>query len=175
MCNVKWKTMLFSFGPTFGWMFTKSYCEMWVDSFGNFLEHFPILNVFGLKELAIHNLVGLEFKFHWMYLNSIDLNLNPIHSKFNKIQFKSHAMSFNIFIRMELNFHKINSVFHQLINWLWLVVRSNAKPKLLIEWEHNELLVYPCMKGYVFGLGCVYLAWLGFLDMRLRQNAKKIK
>jgi hypothetical protein len=136
---------------------------MWVHSFGNFMEHFPILNAFGLKELAIHNLVGLEFKFHWMYLNSIyefefnwfKFESNLIHSKFNEIQFKLHVMSFNIFIQMELNFPKINWFFHQLINWLWLVVRSNAKSKLLIEWVHNELLVYPCMKGYVFGVGCV--------------------
>lgn len=90
------------------------------------------------------------FEFNWFKFES-----NSIHSKFNKIQFKLHEMSFNIFTQMELNFHKNKSFFHQLINWLWLVVHSNAKPKSLIEWVHNKLFVYPCIKGYVFGLGCV--------------------
>jgi hypothetical protein len=59
-----------------------------------------------------------------LYLNWIDLNLNLI-----PIQFNFHAMSFNIFIWMELNFHKINLFFHQLISWLSLVVCSNVEPK----------------------------------------------
>jgi len=29
----------------------------------------------------------------------------------NSIQFKFHAISFNVFIQMKLNFHKINSFF----------------------------------------------------------------
>jgi hypothetical protein len=48
----------------------------------------------------------------------------------NTIQFKLHAMLFNIFIQIEHNFHKINSFFS--INWLSFVVQSNVKSKLII-------------------------------------------
>jgi hypothetical protein len=40
------------------------------------------------------------------------------------------AMSFNIFIQMQLNFHKINSFFHQLISLLSLVMHSNVEPQI---------------------------------------------
>jgi len=42
------------------------------------------------------------------------------------IEFKLHKMSFNIFIEMDCNFHKINSVFSSLS----LIVQSNVESKL---------------------------------------------
>lgn len=47
------------------------------------------------------------------------------------IQITIDAMSFNNFICMQLNFHKINSFFPSV--WLLLVVCSNMEPKLIID------------------------------------------
>jgi hypothetical protein len=87
------------------------------------------------------------FEFNWFKFES-----NSIHSKFNKIQFKLHVMSFNIFIRMELNFHKINSFFYQLINWLWLVVRSKSPSCWLNEY------IMSCL--FILVWKDMYLAWV---------------
>jgi hypothetical protein len=81
--------------------------------------------------IQLLNWIYLNFNPNSMYLNLIQLYLNWIYLNLNwiPIQFNLHAMSFNIFIWMELNFHKINSFFHQLISWLSLVVCSNVKLK----------------------------------------------
>jgi hypothetical protein len=47
---------------------------------------------------------------------------------FNSIQVV-HAMPVNIFIGMELSFHKIDSFLHQLISWLSPVVDISVEPK----------------------------------------------
>jgi hypothetical protein len=52
------------------------------------------------------------------FFNSIESESNLIQFEINfknSIQFRLHAISFNIFIQMELDFHEINSFFHLLI------------------------------------------------------------
>ncbi len=62
------------------------------------------LNVFVFNPLDTVTRRGFAFDFSL-------IEFNYIKSKLNSIEFKSHAMSINIFFQMELNFHKINSFF----------------------------------------------------------------
>jgi hypothetical protein len=51
----------------------------------------------------------------------------------NSIQSKLHVMSFNIFIEMELNLHRVNLFISSIeIIWLSLVVCSSVKPHIYI-------------------------------------------
>jgi hypothetical protein len=69
------------------------------------------------------NLNPIDLNWIWIPFNVFKLNLK-IWTKFQfvstSIQFKFHAMSFNIFMQMELNFHKVNFFFF--ISWLSVVV-----------------------------------------------------
>jgi hypothetical protein len=89
--------------------------------------------------------------------NSIPIPINV----FEFTQFKVHAMSFNSFIQMELNFHEINSIVsYQSMNWLSMVctiVQSPIKlsnlfsslPKILSTHSAKMLKI-----RYVHCLGC---------------------
>lgn len=64
--------------------------------------------------------ICIPFLVNWILIsfNVFELSLKiwiQFKNNLNSIQFKLHIMSFNILIWMELNFHKINSFFHQLM------------------------------------------------------------
>jgi hypothetical protein len=52
------------------------------------------------------NWIGIEFS--WIEIIDISFNVFEFNWNWIKIKFKLHVVSFNIFIQMELNFHKIN-------------------------------------------------------------------
>jgi len=76
---------------------------------------------FFLIEYESNCQIGLGFKFDSMLFELyfkilIQLYLNPIQLNINSIQLKLYAMTTNIFIQMEFNFHKQYSFLNQLIN-----------------------------------------------------------
>jgi hypothetical protein len=64
--------------------------------------------------------------------------LNPIQfSNLSSIQVKLHAVSFKIFIQMELNFHTINCrLFH---HFIVIIMHSNMEPSNII-FQFNIIL-----------------------------------
>jgi hypothetical protein len=75
-----------------------------------FFPHQICKQTFNIFSINFHPFFFIQFEF-----NSIESNC---WIELNSIEFKAHPMLFNIFIRMKLNFHKINSFFssiHQLI------------------------------------------------------------
>ncbi len=80
------------------------------------------------------NWIGIQIPYYMFELHFkilIQLYLNPIQLNINSIQLKLHAMTINIFIQMEFNFHKNYSF---LINWLSLdLVHRHVKPKYLLS------------------------------------------
>ncbi len=98
--------------------------EAWIYVFFKFFfKHHISKHIFNTFSTNLH-----PISFHFSFNPFVKLNL--VELKFYSIQCKVHAMSFNIFIQMELSFHKINFFF---INWLSLVVPNNLEPKLILS------------------------------------------
>jgi hypothetical protein len=80
------------------------------------------LSVISLNIISLHGFVqrsllqignSLQIPINVLeFISNQESELNLIPTEFNSIctQFKVHAMSFDISIQMELNFHKINSI-----------------------------------------------------------------
>jgi hypothetical protein len=54
------------------------------------------------------------------------------------IQFKLHAMSFNIFIWMEFNFHKNNPICFRELSWLSFIVRNQHRAQVWIGFSEFD-------------------------------------
>jgi hypothetical protein len=86
-----------------------NWTKLWKWFNSNFNENPPLVNP---KDKNIV-LSSIQFNYIWILI------------QLGCIQFKVHyANSFNIFIQMELNFHKINLLFHHFI------ITNSAEPKL---------------------------------------------
>jgi hypothetical protein len=131
-----------------------------------------------LKWILFNLIQFTQIQFNWNLngnINFVELEKKTI--VFNEIwiQLKLHnAISFNIFIQMKVNFHKINSFFHFFTNSLPLVMWSSMEPKFKV---HVIFLWFPfaanfchlAMKKMVFQL--VHKVFLGkkcpnFLDFK---------
>ncbi len=91
--------MAFSDGVSLTWL---SVTSLNITSLHGFVQR-SLLQIGNSLQIPIN---VLEF------ISNQESELNLIPTEFNSIctQFKVHAMSFDISIQMELNFHKINSI-----------------------------------------------------------------
>jgi hypothetical protein len=92
------------------------------------------------------NMNILGFCIEHQCISFLPKNLNPI-------QFKVLPIPFNIFIWMELKFHKINYFFF--INWLSLEVCNNMEPK--------SFIAHKCPKSVIKSK--ISIMWKVFLDV----------